>query len=1802
MNHLKSLCLLIAAIFTFLSSSGQYSISPDIALYESNLNGRVLTINVSPDSLKLGITISDFQLMNEPPGLSIANVVWTGYGSADITLNYIHSDFDTDISNFMVDIQLSAMQWGAGGLTYPLPITALIESSAISPDSILTEQRLDWREIEVNLTNETFEEYALLTPADFTLINAPVGLTIFGVTGMLPTQAIIDLAFDGTDFDVDITDFAIDIQDAALTITSAGPLTSNILTIQAYDEPAPIPVIQNITIPNVPMKIGDVVTATITVDDDLGAAFTLITGNIGGNTLYGLAKTNNTTYTCQFDILDGGTDFLTIEDIPIDNLVLDNAGMQNAPYANTISQANDPIDANRPIIVSVTATGGDRTIYSGDSLILSISAIEDGLILDNSSTINGVPASTPNVYLSDLGGGTYIITYRVQFGDTDVLPGNLAISLIMTDPAGNNSIAETGLNANSIEINANTILATMVADSVLEEKRLDVRALHIGLRNDYFLDTNTLDISHFNIIGGTAGLTLEQLVIYTPDSIRIELAFDHTDFDLDTFLIIGIDYTQLANSVTNLETPPLPIYAVAESGPEIYGVLIPNTPAGIGDTIPVTIYTMYEPGKTYTLASGTIGDYPVFNLSKLTDSTYAAILLIYEGGNNYAAIADIPVDNLQFMDGTTPGNIYNTPISQNGDLIDAKRPVITQATVMNPELLLVSGDTVEILVQADSSGYELSTPASTVNGQGVVTYQDNGDSSYTVFYPILFGDPDAASSTLVISLVMKDAAENTSAAFTTLDANTLEIIAENAILTIQEDSVLIEHTLDDRIIALKLVNETFIDHTLLTTGDFGLINAPAGLSIESIKDTAPDSASLLLAFDGTDFSTPIADFQVFISNTVLKNSTLNLNSSNLLLINNSAVQTLQLTYTKTDISKAGAADGSINLDVSGGVPPYTFAWSNGAFMEDLTMLSAGSYTVTVTDTEGTEVSESIEILDANACTFTVNFSHSVAGSTVTFTNLSDADNYNWQFGDGSVSEVVSPTHTYTFPGLYEICLLGINSSGDCVSEKCVKIEVGTIDCSAEFGFIRDSVSANKISFVNTTKGAADAWYWNFGDGETSTKKDPVHTFPEPGHYMVCLNTIDKATGCQSEFCLEITVGTVEVKADFTYFVDPATRKVTFTDHSSGDITSWYWTFGDGTIDLGKDTIHQYDRADKYPVCLIVWDEKADARDEICHEIQVGTPVCNVRADFSYFVDAATRNVKMTDLSTGNAKLWFWDFGDGTTSSSRNPAHVYADSGVFLVSVSVRDNIGDCFDIHSEWIQVGGIDCYADFTHRIDPETKTVYFKDRSRGDIAEYFWYLDDGAYSSSSEFSHTYEEAGRYDVSLTVVDKSGKCMDFQKKEIQVGSIECKADFTHFIDSASNEVFFLSNIIGNATNLLWTFGDGFMTKEENPVYKFPAPGYYSVGLNTFDSINGCMDYNEKIILIGSQGQDCKSDFIYQTDLTSKEVKFTSKSLGEIVEYIWNFGDENTSSEKNPTHVYTETGNIWVCLTVINSAGYSDISCKQIQVAPTAAENCLASFIYTVDSVNSKVTFRDKSFGEPDSWAWDFDDESGSDLEDPVHTYTEAGFYTVILEISNSTTGCSHKAVKLINVSQGNQGLRSDFIYDKTGDDKKADTYPVDFIGVSLGDGAKLKWDFGDGESDSTTLNPKHFYRITKPWEEFECCLTVSNPITKDSHHECQTITIGNVNTPVIFGEGLVLANHPNPFDEQTRITYRLPTSTNVDLSVYDFAGRKIRELINASMDKGTHSLELNRDGFANGIYILKLSTTEGYRTSKMIIR
>jgi uncharacterized protein (TIGR02145 family) len=905
-----------------------------------------------------------------------------------------------------------------------------------------------------------------------------------------------------------------------------------------------------------------------------------------------------------------------------------------------------------------------------------------------------------------------------------------------------------------------------------------------------------------------------------------------------------------------------------------------------------------------------------------------------------------------------------------------------------------------------------------------------------------------------------------------------------------------------------------------------------------------------------------------------------------------------ITFTKTDVTVSGGADGAIDLTVTGGTPPYTITWNNGAFTEDLNFLKAGKYTVEVKDADNRTSRQVIRITEPaqTVCDIQSDFSFTVTGNTVTFDNLTDIYQYQWDFGDGSISGLTSPNHVFTLPGLYTVCLTTFDTISDCSIEKCKDIQVGTPDCIAGFSYYIDNTVAGKVYFTNESEGAVTSWFWNFGDGNFSTAKDPEHTFKKTGTWPVCLYTLDTLTGCQSEICENITIGVTEMNADFSYFIDQTNLKVTFTDLSTGNITDRYWTFGDGTFYNGQDTTHIYDEAGIYDICLTVRNNVTGNINQRCKTLAVGTVTCNLDAGFSYFIDPLKKQVSFTDKSTGNVYSRFWNFGDGTTSSAKNPKHTYNKASYYFVSLGVQDSLKTCNDYVGELIQVGTAECRAEFSYTVDPETYTAYFKDLSLGAIKDYYWVFGDGNVSTDPEPTHNYAVPGFYEVSLTVTDSLGECMDNYISKIQVGQINCSADFTVFIDSSQNTAYFTSKAIGKNNKYYWIFGDGTISTEKNPVHQFTAPGYYLNNLNVFNEVAGCMDHSEKIILISSQGIDCQADFIYRAEETNFKVQFSDRSLGKNLTYLWNFGDLSFSTEQNPEHTYANGGYYNVCLTVYADNDIQNTKCKYVFAGTETTNTCFADFNYTVDNAEKKVFLTDKSTGSPDTWSWRFGDNDSSTLKDPVHQYTNPGYYTVRDRIYNSSTGCTSDAYRIINIDSTGK-LVVGFGYEIDSINLKADSYPVDFIGVSLGEGNKLKWSFGDGTYDSTTTTPTHEY--TAPGA-YEVCYTITDQVTgaEDTHCEILYVGISGIHK-LPPPSGIVLMSYPNPFNKTCHILYTLPEKGRIELSLYDLAGRKITELESLFREPGQYEIEFDGSYLESGLYYLLLRTQNGSITHVM---
>jgi len=223
-------------------------LTSDSVLTEYGLDRRKLSIDLAEVAFidYKTLKVSDFKLVNYPAGLSITSVTGISAFRAILGLRFTYKDFDTDLQDFYVDSNGTVLISSGTEIevlsTNQLPILAYIEHpiATLTADPVLTEQNLDERTLTINLSDEEFIDHQNLQVSNFTLINAPTGLSINSVAGISKTQAVLDLKFNGTDFDVNYPDFAVTISKSVL-IQSQIDLQTNSLTIFTHiEEPVAI--------------------------------------------------------------------------------------------------------------------------------------------------------------------------------------------------------------------------------------------------------------------------------------------------------------------------------------------------------------------------------------------------------------------------------------------------------------------------------------------------------------------------------------------------------------------------------------------------------------------------------------------------------------------------------------------------------------------------------------------------------------------------------------------------------------------------------------------------------------------------------------------------------------------------------------------------------------------------------------------------------------------------------------------------------------------------------------------------------------------------------------------------------------------------------------------------------------------------------------------------------------------------------------------------------------------------------------------------------------------------------------------------------------------------------------------------------------------------------------------------------------------------------------------------------------------------------------------------------------------------
>ncbi len=693
-----------------------------------------------------------------------------------------------------------------------------------------------------------------------------------------------------------------------------------------------------------------------------------------------------------------------------------------------------------------------------------------------------------------------------------------------------------------------------------------------------------------------------------------------------------------------------------------------------------------------------------------------------------------------------------------------------------------------------------------------------------------------------------------------------------------------------------------------------------------------------------------------------------------------------------------------------------------------------------------------------------NFGNSIscAKKTTNFYDSSSANpiKWNWDFGDGSTDSVKNPTHIYSLGGNYSVRLIVENISG-CIDTITQLITISTVP-KTYFKAEEVCVGTPTVFQDSTVLGyPASSYFWNFGDGNFSSLKNPVYQYINSGTYFVSL-TVTNINGCDSTFSDSVVVN-IKPSANFTSDTVCYGLATNFIRSVSPSNPVYYiWNYGDGSgldTNISPSFYYTYATDGAYLVTLKVINANG-CEDSISKSIIVqAKPI----AQFSPQVDTLCLGDSVTLLNSSTlATSYFWNFGDGVNDSSVNPTHSYLNDGLFQIKLIVENPYG-CIDSTTDTVIVLPTPI-ADFILDTVCFTNPTTFTNLSSGTNLNSSWSFGDGNSSTNQNPTHTYGLDSSFKTTLTVTTPFG-CSDTLSKVALVLPI-VQAHFNYSLACVGRTINFNDSSSGVTNSWDWNFGDGNTSNNQNPTHIYSATGNYTVTL-IVQSISGCSDTISKTITVNSIPVP---NFIADTVCMGNNMNFTNLTTNNqpITSYSWDFGDGNSSFTNNPSYTYAAPGVYTVTLTVTNNGGCDSSISKTVLVNTVP----VADFTHDTVCVGLATTFTDASSGIPVSWKWNFGDFSPIDSSGSVvtHAYAASGLYTATLNVQSGVNRCGAQSIKYITVLGGSDASFSVStpICEGTG---------VQFVNNSSATGATISsssWNFGDGNS-STAVNPIHTY-------------------------------------------------------------------------------------------------------------------------------
>jgi len=584
----------------------------------------------------------------------------------------------------------------------------------------------------------------------------------------------------------------------------------------------------------------------------------------------------------------------------------------------------------------------------------------------------------------------------------------------------------------------------------------------------------------------------------------------------------------------------------------------------------------------------------------------------------------------------------------------------------------------------------------------------------------------------------------------------------------------------------------------------------------------------------------------------------------------------------------------------------------------------------------------------------------------TVTSSQVLTNFSWDFGEpAGVSSSASPTYTFSSNGKHVVSLNATSSNG------CSNLAVDSIKVMSAPDFTLPAASPictnQQYDFINGTQFASDfepTWLWSM-DAVTSTQRDFSSTLPSAGMQAISLTAM--LDGCSNSISKNINSIVTGPSTDFSFSGICQNGLTQFTNQTTGAVTSYDWSFGDGNTATTTNPSNAYATTGSYTVTLTATNASG------CNNSNTKTLTIfsNPQPDFSFPLPPFSCNGSSSQLTDqtpppfdSNIVSWQWNFGDPSssqnTSSAKNPIHIFVSAGTYTVTFTTTTN-NNCSSTIQKSVTVLQAPVAA-FTNNPPCKDQNTTFSDASTGNPVSWLWQIA-GASSILKTQTHIFSLPGNYPVTLSVKGSNG-CISSVSKTISV-PVAQSPDFTVYRNCVAQQTGFKDSTASSSDPIQsysWDFETLGTGTGSRTTFSFPTIGSYNVTLKV-TAQSGCSYSTTKIVDIGA-APVAAFTASPMSGIPPLDVHFTNTST-LATSYRWTFNDTpvTTSTETSPSHTFTKFGDYVVDLQARNAIECTTTISKIVSVLIPVNDIAIVGFLTTQNadgSLNAVATIKNNS--------------------------------------------------------------------------------------------------------------------------------------------------------------------------------------------------------------------------------------------------